>query len=319
MTRLKGWTSLTIVVVIIFALLVVGYHLLSNEVDDISTGKIHSYLKGKDLYDVNDITEALEIRKTQNSEILGDKFKIDERYRYGGSPLFTGHKIVHLDLKGAPPKVTYFEYLFRLLKTLGATGILMEYEDMFPFEGNLIDIGAGNRYFRKEIYKIQNLAEENDMTVIPLIQTFGHLEFILKLEKYKDLREMYRYPQSICPTHNKSLPLLFEMIDQVIVAHPSSKYLHIGADEVYQLGECTRCMDAMAKHKWGKRQLFLNHVTKVAKYIKEKYPHITILMWDDEFREIESQVCCNRSLIYYFVILNRSGYMFIQRVHNFCY
>ena len=291
MTRLEGRTSLTIVIVIIFALLVTVYHLLSNEVDVISTGKIHSYLKNKDLYDVNDITDNPESHKKHNSEKLSDKFKIGEKFRYDGSPIFTGYKIVHLDLKGAPPKVTYYEYLFRLLKTLGATGVLIEYEDMFPFEGNLIDIGAGNRYSRKEIDTIQKLAEKNDLMVIPLIQTFGHLEFVLKLEKYKDLREMYRYPQSICPTHNKSLPLLFEMVDQIIMAHPRSNYLHIGADEVYQLGECTRCMDTMAKHNWGKRQLFLDHVTKVAKYIKQKNPHITILMWDDEFREIESQVC----------------------------
>ena len=285
MVHLKGRKSLTIIIVVIFALLVVVYHFLSNEVDRISTEKT------KNLYVWNkEITENPDVSKKQKSEKLIDKFKNVKKYTYDGSPLFKGHKIVHLDLKGAPPKVTYYEYLFRLLKNLGATGILIEYEDMFPFDGQLIDIKAGNHYSKKEISTIQSLAEENNLIVIPLIQTFGHLEFILKQEKYKDLREMYRYPQSICPTHNRSLPLLFDMIDQIVVAHPGSKYLHIGADEVYQLGECTRCMDIMAKQQWERRQLFLNHVSKIAKYIKEKYPHITILMWDDEFRETDSQV-----------------------------
>lgn len=31
-------------------------------------------------------------------------------------------------------------------------------------------------------------------------------------------------------------------------------------------------------------QLFLSHVTKVAKAIKEAWPHMTIIMWDDMMR-----------------------------------
>ena len=34
-------------------------------------------------------------------------------------------RIVHLDLKGAAPKVSYLEQLFPLFKTLGATGLLI--------------------------------------------------------------------------------------------------------------------------------------------------------------------------------------------------
>ena len=34
-------------------------------------------------------------------------------------------RIVHLDLKGAAPKISYIEKLFPLLKLLGATGLLI--------------------------------------------------------------------------------------------------------------------------------------------------------------------------------------------------
>lgn len=285
MSHLKGRT-LIIIIVVIFILLVAIYHLLSDEADDASTGsKAHWYLRSNYLDEyVGNKKELSSLEKSNNN------YKNGVKYRYEDTPIFTGHKIVHLDLKGAPPKVTYYDYLFRLLQNLGATGILIEYEDMFPFKGNLIDIAADNHYNHSEINDIQNLARKYDLMIIPLVQTFGHLEFVLKLEKYKELREMNRYPQSICPMHNKSEVLLFEMIDQIILAHPDSKYFHIGADEVYQLGECNRCLETMAKQKWNKKQLFLDHVTKVAKYIKNKYPHLTVLMWDDEFRETDSQV-----------------------------
>ncbi|KXJ23238.1 Hexosaminidase D [Exaiptasia diaphana] len=50
---------------------------------------------------------------------------------------FKGHRLVHLDLKGAPPKMPYLLKLLSNFKEWGATGLLVEYEDMFPYSGNL--------------------------------------------------------------------------------------------------------------------------------------------------------------------------------------
>lgn len=41
------------------------------------------------------------------------------------NPYIPKKRIVHLDLKGAPPIIPYFKRLFPLIKTLGATGILL--------------------------------------------------------------------------------------------------------------------------------------------------------------------------------------------------
>lgn len=109
---------------------------------------------------------------------------------------FRGSRIVHLDLKGAPPRVSYYEDFFPLIRALGATGILMEYEDMFPFSGpQLQDLPAYNAYSKSDIQHILQLATNNGLEVIPLIQTFGHLEFLLKLQRYAELREVQKYPQ----------------------------------------------------------------------------------------------------------------------------
>ena len=57
-----------------------------------------------------------------------------------------GATLVHLDLKGAPPKISYYRKIFPLFKTLGAKGLLIEYEDMFPYSGNLQMLAANNAY-----------------------------------------------------------------------------------------------------------------------------------------------------------------------------
>ena len=132
-----------------------------------------------------------------------------------GSRYIPHHRVVHLDLKGAPPKLSYIKELFPLVREAGATAILMEYEDMFPFWGTLRNISAKNAYTQRDVQNIQKWAAQNDLIVIPLVQTFGHLEFVLKLDEFKELREVPIYPQSICPSQDKSWQVIQEMIDQV--------------------------------------------------------------------------------------------------------
>ncbi|CAF3317071.1 unnamed protein product [Rotaria socialis] len=142
-------------------------------------------------------------------------------------------RFVHLDLKGAAPKVVYYETLFPYLKELGANGLLIEYEDMFPFTDNLSVLRHGFSYSKSDIEKILKLAEQNNLKVMPLLQVYGHLEYVLKLKEFMHLREDKRYPQVITPCLEESYKLLFEMIDQLLLQHPSIPYLHIGCDEVY--------------------------------------------------------------------------------------
>ncbi|XP_060528149.1 hexosaminidase D-like [Cylas formicarius] len=196
-------------------------------------------------------------------------------------------RIIHLDLKGAPPKISYFSRLFPLIAELGGTGILIEYEDMFPYNGTILkNVSALNAYSLKEITIINRLARENNLKVIPLIQTFGHLEFLLKLQQYKDYREVFAYPQVICPSHPHTMSLIEDMIDQIIASHPDIEMLHIGCDEVYYLGFCERCTNRMINDNVSKNLLFLEHVKAISQILNKKYPHIRILLWDDQFRSM---------------------------------
>ncbi|KAB7496064.1 Hexosaminidase D [Armadillidium nasatum] len=195
-----------------------------------------------------------------------------------------GHRIVHFDLKGAPPKMSYLISLLPFLRTIGATGILVEYEDMFPYWGELERLSAHNAYKREEISAFLQEALKNGLEVIPLIQTFGHMEFVLKLKEFISLREVPNYPQVICPTNNKTLPLLKKIIDQMMEVHPGISWIHIGSDEVYNIGECSRCQKYISSSGISKNDLFLRHSVKVAQYIKSSYD-IQPIMWDDEFRK----------------------------------
>ena len=141
------------------------------------------------------------IRKPTSSVFLGDSLPVIETKNL--------HRFVHLDLKGAAPKVSYYEQLFPLLKKLGADGLLVEYEDMFPFTDRLAVIKHQLAYTKDDITQILQLAERNDLKVMPLLQVYGHLEYVLKLKEFLHLREDQRYPQVITPCLEASYKLLF--------------------------------------------------------------------------------------------------------------
>ena len=155
--------------------------------------------------------------------------------------------MVHLDLKGAPPKLSYLKEIFPIIVKAGANAILVEYEDTFPYDGQIANISSLNPLSKKDVEKLLQLAKNHGLEVIPLVQTFGHMEHVLKLEEFSHLREMSQYPQSICPSTNESFSIIEQMINQILAAHPDSKFIHIGCDEVFQIGHCSRCKSAMKK------------------------------------------------------------------------
>ncbi|XP_068155370.1 hexosaminidase D [Drosophila tropicalis] len=193
-------------------------------------------------------------------------------------------RFIHLDLKGAPPKLSFLKQLLPILRTLGATGLLIEYEDMFPFSGALEALAARNAYKEEELKDFLESAAMHGLSVMPLVQTFGHLEYVLKLAGFEHLRELQESPQSICPSQTQGMALLEHMLTQVIEFHMplSSKltHLHLGCDEVQRLGECPACRQRMPN------ELFLSHVISLAHFVRQRWPQLQVVIWDDQLRQM---------------------------------
>lgn len=191
-------------------------------------------------------------------------------------------RFVHFDLKGAPPKVAYLKQVFLLIREAGANGILLEYEDMFPYHGSLEPIRAKNAFKKSDIEEILAAAKENNLEVIPLVQTFGHLEFVLKLPEFRHIREADEHPTALCPSRNESFTVVSTIVDQVLELHPNVKWLHIGCDEVFHMGYCSRCMQR------DREELFLTHVQRVAHHVRDRHGRVPII-WDDMLRQISAE------------------------------
>ena len=94
--------------------------------------------------------------------------------------------------------------------------------------------------------------------VIPLQQSFGHVEYILRHERYKDLREDQKDYSQVCPLEEEGNKKLFtDLFTELAATHPS-KYFHIGGDETYLLGHCEKCKAKAAKE--GTSKLYIDHI-----------------------------------------------------------
>ncbi|XP_045425748.1 hexosaminidase D isoform X2 [Lemur catta] len=157
---------------------------------------------------------------------------------------------------------------------------------MFPYEGPLRLLRARFSYSPAEVKEILHLAGLHQLEVVPLVQTFGHMEFVLKHGAFAHLREVAAFPNTLNPHEPESLALVGAMIDQVLQQHPGARRLHIGCDEVYYLGEGEASRQWLQQEQNSKAKLCLSHVRAVASHVLARHPHVTPLAWDDMLRDM---------------------------------
>uniref|UniRef100_A0A914RLY1 beta-N-acetylhexosaminidase n=1 Tax=Parascaris equorum TaxID=6256 RepID=A0A914RLY1_PAREQ len=207
--------------------------------------------------------------------------------------------IVHFDLKGAPPKVAYLKQVLELIKHNGATGILIEWEDTFPFTGIFEDIRASNGYTMAEVKEMLSHAQKLELDIIPLVQTFGHLEWILKVAKFRKYRQSDMYPQVICLADEEAVGLVTEAIRQVSDVHKQFgvKYFHVGADEAFEYGNCEKDIVFISQQKKNdKERLGAQHLAKIAKYVRSLLPTTRVLAWYDMLKTFSQEVITEHKL-----------------------
>jgi hypothetical protein len=139
----------------------------------------------------------------------------------------------------------------------GINTLIMEWEGTYPFEKHPL-IPNRYAYTKEEIISFIKYCNDLDIDVIPLQQSFGHVEYILRNDRYKDLREDQKDFSQVCPLQTKQDSLLFTDLYKELASTHTSRYIHIGGDETYLLGHDDRCRAMVAKE--GKSKLYINYI-----------------------------------------------------------
>jgi hexosaminidase len=163
----------------------------------------------------------------------------------------------HLDLRIQVMKMDDLKAFAKKLSDQRINTLVMEWEGTYPFESHPL-IPNQYAYTKEEIKSFISYCSSIRIDVIPLQQSFGHVEYILHNERYKNLREDQKDYSQVCPLEEEGNKKLFtDLFTELAATHPS-KYFHIGGDETYLLGHCEKCKAMAAKE--GTSKLYIDHI-----------------------------------------------------------
>jgi len=129
---------------------------------------------------------------------------------------------------------------------------------------------------KADVRKLIEIANAHHITVTPLLQTLGHLQWAFyggnNLDMAEDAAALYAY----CPLNPKSHKFMADILDEVLELFGHPEYVNLGRDEFDMLGqfpvheECRRI---------GKEQLYIDDTIRLHDYLKAR--GAKTMMWGD--------------------------------------
>ncbi len=163
----------------------------------------------------------------------------------------------HLDLRIQVMTMPALKNFALRLSQSGINTLIMEYEATYPFEKHPM-IPNRYAYTKKEIEDFVAYCGHLGIDVVPLQQSFGHVDYILRNNRYAALREDEKDWSQVCPSQVAGDSALFtDLFTELAATHPS-KYFHIGGDETHLLGHCPLCKKKAAEE--GISRLYIDHI-----------------------------------------------------------
>jgi hypothetical protein len=172
--------------------------------------------------------------------------------------------IAHLDLKGVqfhPQGI--FDYLENLA-ALGYDGLLVEYEDIFPYREIKVAIYPEEVWSPQFLSDFLERAKSLKIEIIPLQQMLGHLEYTFRWEDYRSHCIPIGFPSTLKIGSDESKAWAKGLLSEILEAHPDSRFVHLGMDEAYSLTQyaTAQCKDPL--------ELFLDYLDELCRFCQER-------------------------------------------------
>ncbi len=152
------------------------------------------------------------------------------------------------------------------------------------------DMGADSTLLEKsDVAELASYLDELGIEVIPEVQSLGHVQYFTNAHpELAELEENHRkvdderaadampdefYYHAYCPSMPDSIRIITDIMNEIIeVCHPK-RFVHIGHDEIYQLGKCPICQ------KREKSEIYIEHINTLDKVAKKW--GLTLMIWSD--------------------------------------
>ncbi len=183
---------------------------------------------------------------------------------------------VHLDLKGLPPTPTRLLKLLDIFAAARFNFVLVEWEDSFPWEVDR-QFRSETAYTQDQVDAFHRRAAELGLDVIPLMQSLGHMDTPLRLDRYRGMREVADRCDGLNPLAQGARQLVERMVEDVIRRTPRLTHFHLGGDEALTFG--THPDTAAFVARYGKAELYLRHVEPLLDFLLAR--NVRPILWHD--------------------------------------
>ncbi len=163
----------------------------------------------------------------------------------------------HLDLRIQVMTIPALKDFALQLSKNGINTLIMEWEATYPYRDQPL-IPNRYAYSREEVRVFTSYCKSLGIDVVPLQQSFGHVEYILRNYKYAALREDAKDFSQVCPLETERNKELFSNLFSDLSSTHSSRFIHIGGDETRLLGHCEKCSKKALEA--GKSRLYIDHI-----------------------------------------------------------
>lgn len=161
------------------------------------------------------------------------------------------------------------------------------------------DVGGGKLVSQESVRDFIEYVRSYGIEVVPEVQSLGHVQYMTLAhpdiaeipdtsdeegktdEMEADTRPKSFYQHSACPSNPKTYELLFDILDEIIEVAKPTEYVHMGHDEVYEIGVCPICK------KRNIEDLLAEDLIKIHDHLAEK--GLKMMIWADMLQSYGKQ------------------------------
>ena len=160
---------------------------------------------------------------------------------------------------------------------------------LLPTPPHIFMLAMGDILEKEDVLRYVGFARELGLEIVPEVQSLGHVQYITlahpelaEIEekevtvddtRTEDERPATEYHHCYCPSMQESYDIIFDIIDEVVDLIKPERYVHIGHDEIYQIGLCKRCRER------DPADILAEHINRLHDHIAEK--GLGTMMWAD--------------------------------------
>ncbi|MBE6701874.1 MAG: hypothetical protein E7585_00460 [Ruminococcaceae bacterium] len=161
-------------------------------------------------------------------------------------------------------------------------------------------VADGELLEKNEVSELCDFIHALGIEVIPEVQSFGHVQYITYAhpeiaeidpdtakaatdERHEDLPPSLFYKHSYCPQNPKSYEIIHDLIDEIVEVAKPKRFVHMGHDEIYQLGLCPKCKELSPD------KLYEADVLDLHAYLAQK--GLRMMLWADMVQPVSKYRC----------------------------